>query len=55
MRGKGRCLWTVITEIIPFVLKSLITKGFNTKFVSSHCEHTEALIRDFIQAHWAAE
>lgn len=24
----GRCLWTAITEIIRFVLKSEITKGF---------------------------
>lgn len=28
----GRCLWTAIIEIIRFVLKSEITKGFTPNF-----------------------
>lgn len=50
-----RCLWTAITKIMRFVLQSEKTKGFYTEFVSIHCGHTKALIRDLFQAYWAGE
>lgn len=50
-----RCLWTAITKIMRFVLQSEKTESFYNEFVSSHCEHTKALIRDLFQAYWAGE